>query len=400
LVGFAKVTRDLTERRETQIALEKTREALFQSQKLEAVGKLTGGVAHDFNNLLMVILSSLELSQRRLPEDPRLKMLQQNALDAAQRGVALTQRMLAFARRQELKVEKLDFRALVTDLKELLERSLSASVELKVRIPHNLPAIKADANQLENAVLNLVLNARDAMPKGGAIVISARTETFRGDDALSRAAGPYLVLTVDDAGEGMDAETLSRAAEPFFTTKGVGKGTGLGLSMVQGMAEQLGGWLDLQSTQGKGTTVAVWLPVADVKAFTAEERRTADSSAADQGARRTILVVDDDRLVLSNTAMMLEEMGHLVVAASSGAAALAELGSNSDIDLVISDQAMPHMTGAELADVIRREHPEVPVILVSGYAELPAGVNASIPRLSKPFSLGQLSKLLPDLAPL
>jgi signal transduction histidine kinase len=230
LVGFAKVTRDITERLEAEQTLEKTREALFQSQKMEAIGHLTGGVAHDFNNLLAAALGSLELMQRRLPEgDTRLRVLHQNAVAALKRGSSLTQRMLAFARRQDSKSDAIDVRALVDGLSELIQRCLGPSVILDNGIPASLPRVKADANQLEMALLNLAMNARDAMPDGGAIVLDAHLEL--GPEEL-------VCLSVNDRGVGMDEETLKKAVEPFYTTKGVGRGTGLGLSMVKGLAER------------------------------------------------------------------------------------------------------------------------------------------------------------------
>jgi PAS domain S-box-containing protein len=232
IIGFAKVTRDISERREAQIALEQAREQLLQSQKMEAVGQLTGGVAHDFNNLLMAILSSLELMKKRLPDDPRLLRLHDNAVQAAERGAALTQRMLSFARRQELDRKPVDLPRLVHGMADLLQRTLGPSVTIETRFPIALPPVLTDANQLETALLNLAVNARDAMTDGGPITIAAYAEEVGPGNRLS--PGNYVCLSVADRGTGMDTETLNRATEPFFTTKGVGKGTGLGLSMVHG----------------------------------------------------------------------------------------------------------------------------------------------------------------------
>lgn len=234
MIGYAKVTRDLTERQEAQRALEEARERTIQSQKMEAVGQLTGGVAHDFNNLLAVVLGSLDLLQRRMPaEQPQLMRLVDNATRAAQRGAALTQRMLAFARRQELNLKPVDVPALVRGMSELLERSLGASVLIETRFPLSLSRITADPNQLEMAILNLVVNARDAMPDGGTIVISARPVGIIRGSSSDLEPEQYICLSIEDTGEGMDEATLALAMDPFFTTKELGKGTGLGLPMVQ-----------------------------------------------------------------------------------------------------------------------------------------------------------------------
>ena len=229
LLGYGKITRDITERKEAEQKLETARTALLQSQKLEAIGQLTGGVAHDFNNLLMAVLGSLELMRKRLPDDPKLKALLENAVQGAQRGAVLTQRMLAFARRQELEMEAINIPQLVRGMTELLQRSLGPSVHIETRFPLVSKPVLGDANQLEMILLNLTVNARDAMPDGGQIVIATRDEVIREQDGSRLKPGSYICLTVSDNGEGMDEETLRRATEPFFTTKGPGKGTGLGL---------------------------------------------------------------------------------------------------------------------------------------------------------------------------
>ncbi|MDO9246217.1 MAG: PAS domain S-box protein, partial [Phenylobacterium sp.] len=255
LIGFAKITRDVTERRAAQQALDDAREALLQSQKLEAIGQLTGGVAHDFNNLLMAVLGSLELVRKRLPHDPRITPLIDNAMQGAQRGAALTQRMLAFARKQDLKLDPVDVPTLVRGMTGLLQRSLGPAMRIETHFPRGLSLVLTDPNQLENALLNLAVNARDAMPDGGAIRIEARPETLGEATEIGLPPGDYVRLTISDTGHGMDAAILARATEPFFTTKGVGKGTGLGLSMVHGLAEQSGGRMTVRSQVGEGTTV-------------------------------------------------------------------------------------------------------------------------------------------------
>jgi len=389
VIGFAKITRDITERRDSQRALEEAREALFQSQKMEAIGQLTGGIAHDFNNLLMAVLGSLELVKKRVPYDPRITPLIDNAVQGAQRGAVLTQRMLAFARKQELKMEAVDVPSLVRGLMTFLDRTIGPNIEVNMRFPGELPRVHTDPYQLEAALMNLAVNARDAMPRGGSITISARRERIRGHTTL--APGDYVRLTVADTGEGMDGATLARAMEPFFTTKGVGKGTGLGLSMVHGLAAQSGGELSMTSRPGVGTQVELWLPV--VTAGTPGVA-VAEGDDLPVGAERRLLIlaVDDDSLVLTNTAAMLEDLGHEVIVASSGKEGLEALRSRPDIDLVISDEVMPNMTGSQFAEAVRRNHPDLPVIITSGYAELPPeAAGAGLPRLAKPFGQGDLA---------
>jgi PAS domain S-box-containing protein len=392
LIGFAKITRDITERVNAARALDETREALVQSQKMEAIGHLTGGIAHDFNNLLMAIQGSLELLQRRLsPDDPKVVQLINNALRGAQRGAALTQRMLAFARRQELKLAALDVPELVRGMTALLQSSLGSTVQIETHFPLKLPKILADPHQLELAILNLAMNARDAMPNGGSIVIGARDRTVSNEPGLK--PGHYLCVSVTDTGTGMDEETLKRAMEPFFTTKGVGKGTGLGLPMVHGMAVQSGGTLILKSRPGHGTTAELCLPVARPDAASAQEE-TAPRAAVALGRTLAILTVDDDPLVALNTSALLEELGHRVYSASSGMRALEILRSEESIDLLITDQAMPGMTGSELVSKVRAEKPEFPVVLATGYAELPPGEAEGIPRLAKPFRQRDLAEAI------
>lgn len=384
LIGFAKVTRDITERRNAQIDLEQAREALFQSQKMDAIGQLTGGVAHDFNNLLTAIISSLEIVGKRLPDDPKVTALMGNAMQAAQRGAALIQRMLAFARRQDLETVPVDIPALVRGMSDLLRRALGPQISIELRFPLTLPRARAcaDANQLEMALLNLAVNARDAMPQGGPITIEAREERVA-EKTGALSAGGYVCLSVIDAGEGMDEVTLARAIEPFFTTKGIGKGTGLGLPMVHGLAAQFGGHFVLKSKPGHGTTAEIWLPVA---AAPVEDAGTMAPPFEPAGTRPlVVMAVDDDALVLMNTVAMLQELGHTVIEAASGAEALEQLRDGTSVDLIITDQAMPRMTGAQLIVAVRAQRPELPIILATGYAELPSGLEAAVPRLAKPF---------------
>ncbi len=389
LLGYATVTRDITERRDAQEKLDKTREAFMQAQKMEAIGQLTGGVAHDFNNLLMAVLGSLELMRKRLPDDPKLLSLLDNATKGAERGAALTKRMLAFARRQELKQEAVDIPDLVRGMTELLQGSLGPAVSLELRFPLALPPVLGDSNQLELALLNLAVNARDALPGGGEIVISAREQAVLAREPGLKP-GRYVHLRLSDSGTGMDETTLRRATEPFFTTKGPGKGTGLGLSMVHGLAEQFGGRFSLQSKKGEGTVAELWLPVAEAGVkFTAAPEPGAQP--ADHPRPLLILAVDDDPLVLTNTVAMLEDLGHTCHAASSAQEALEIFAADAKIDLVITDQVMPKMTGLQLAGLIRRERPDFPVILATGYAEIDEDTVVKVPKLSKPFTQAELS---------
>jgi PAS domain S-box-containing protein len=392
-IGFAKITRDITEREEAQRQLEVAREALFQSQKMDAIGQLTGGVAHDFNNLLMAVLSSLDLLRKRLPDDPLAERLLNNAVEGATRGATLTQRMLAFARRQQLDVHPIDLPQLLSGMSDLVQRSIGPEWPISTNFPLKLPAVCADANQLEMALLNLIVNARDASPSGGKILISADVQNLRDGAVESLPAGSYVRLVVKDQGTGMDAETLRRATEPFFTTKGVGKGTGLGLPMVHGMARQIGGSFELQSREGEGVSAILWLPVAETRPDTSIPLPPEEDVLA-SARRLTILAVDDDALVLMNTAALLEDLGHHAIEAESGAHALQIALERDDIDLVITDQAMPGMTGVDLIASIEASRAPIPVIIASGYGEGVQVPDREVTHLGKPFNQKQLAKAI------
>src|SRR5258708_1256647 len=329
LVGFAKITRDITERRDAEARLR-------QAQKMEAVGQFTGGAAHDFNNLLMAILGSLELLRKRLPNDPRLLALLDNAVLGAKRGSSLTQRMLAFARRQELKHESVDLAALVNNMLELLERSLGPTINIETQFPLEAVRVRTDANQLETALLNLAINGRDAMPNGGNIKISVAEHSITGAHATNLPPGDYACLAVADTGQGMDEATMARATEPFFTTKGIGKGTGLGLSMVDGLTGQSGGKLMVQSVPGRGTTIELWFPIAANVAKLAD-RACADAQGVAQTERQLcVLAEGDDRLGLGNIGALVQDLGHTVIAVCSGLKAIEEIDSTAAIDVLIT----------------------------------------------------------------
>ena len=394
IVGYAKITRDITERDEAQRSLEEAREALFHAQTLEAVGQLTGGVAHDFNNLLAVVLGSLELLQKRLPPDPQVLSLVDSAKSAAQRGASLTQRMLAFARKQDLNMEPIDAGRLILDMRDMLQRALGPAVIVETRLVPDLPKILSDANQLETALLNLAVNARDAMPDGGRLVISTREDLLM--QSGNSEAAYFVCLSVADEGEGMDEETAAKAVEPFFTTKGVGKGTGLGLSMVQGFAEQTGGRLVLKSQKGRGTVAEIWLPVAgDILHLVTPIDVLPPVEKIGPPSLR-VLAVDDDALVLMNTSALLEDLGHSVTEAFSAQDALELMRKGQTFDLIVTDYAMPRMTGMDLARAIRQEWPQVPILLATGYAELPEGNVLILPKLSKPFDQHQLQRAIAE----
>ena len=392
----AERTRELQEAHRLVLAevsqRERAEEQLRQAQKMEAIGQLTGGVAHDFNNLLMAVLGNLELLRKHVAGDAKATRLIDGALQGAQRGASLTQRLLAFARRQDLQVGPVNLAGLVTEMEDLLQRSVGSRIAIEVAVPERLPPVSADANQVELALLNLAVNARDAMPDGGTIQIALNeAEQPAGSDTL--APGRYVVLSVIDQGLGMDAETLQKAVEPFFSTKELGKGTGLGLSMVHGLALQLDGRLQLKSAPGQGTTAELWIPVSTTDVED-QAQDVAPAGPRDDAGPKRILLVDDDVLIAMSSADMLSDLGHQVVEAHSGKEALALIDGGATFDLLITDYSMPSMTGAELAKAVRDRVPGLPILLASGYADLPSGVEMDVARLAKPYSQDQLASVL------
>jgi signal transduction histidine kinase/ActR/RegA family two-component response regulator len=394
--------------RERELALAQ----LFEAQKMDTIGRLTGGVAHDFNNLLMAVLGSLTLLEKRLPEDPQTRRLLQNAIQGADRGKALTQRLLAFSRRQQLKPQAVDLGLLVRGMEELLKRAVGHGIALGSEFPDDLPPVLVDANQLELALLNVALNARDAMADGGSVKITARAETVGApaaansprtangstkpvSESMEPAAvppGEYVRITIIDTGIGMDEATLAKATEPFFTTKGPGKGTGLGLSMVHGLAAQSGGLLRIRSEPNAGTIVELWLPRANCAP--AVVLRSTEPSAESRPVITPckVLIVDDDTLVMTGTAAMILDLGHTPVEAHSGAEALHLLDSGLKVDVVLTDHVMPIMTGLQLAGCIQEKFPGLPIILATGYAELPVDPSSlGIARLAKPCTQHEIA---------
>ena len=388
----AELERRVDERtREHEMALAQ----VHQMQKLESLGQLTGGLAHDFNNLLMAILGNLDILRNKwLPTDPKLGRFVDSAIQAAERGANLTQRMLAFARKQELRPEAVEVPRAIDGMADMLRRTLGSTIEIRFEFTEALPAICVDPNQFELAMLNLSLNARDAMPQGGRLTITARNDTIKAGAVQGLAAGDYVCLAVADTGVGMNKATLARAPEPFFTTKEIGKGTGLGLSTVFGLAAQSGGGARIRSQLNHGTTVELWLPVASNAAAGAEKSVTEKLQIAPMQGHR-ILVVDDDSLVAESTVSMLEHLGHCAILTTSYVAALETLRTEPQIDLVITDQVMPGMTGIELARQIRQLRPELPIILATGYSELiQRRAEPGLVTLDKPYHLEKLAAMI------
>jgi len=382
----ARIAQAVAEREEVQLALR-------QSQKMEAMGQLTGGVAHDFNNLLTPIVGTLDMLQRRGVGGEREQRLISGAVQSADRAKTLVQRLLAFARRQPLQAVAVNVGKLVSDMGDLLASTTGPQIKVVVDAPEHLPAAIADVNQLEMALLNLSVNARDAMLEGGTLRISACMESIAEGHRSRLPAGNYLCLSVADTGTGMDPTTLARSVEPFFSTKGVGQGTGLGLSMVHGLASQLNGALTIQSSPGLGTNVELWLPRSI--ALPAEALRLVDTPEL-SSSRGVALLVDDEELVRASTSYMLAELGYCVIEAASGEEALELMDTGETFDLLITDHLMPGISGTDLAKRVRRARPGTAILLVSGYAER-EGLDPDLPRLSKPFRKNELATSLAHL---
>ena len=377
--------------RERQQAIEQ----LHEAQKLETLGQLTGGVAHDFNNLLTPIIGALDLLQRKFDgQDARVDRWIGNALQSGERAKTLVQRLLGFARRQELQAGPVDTAVLIEGMRDLMESSIGRTIELRLDHAPGVPHAFADPNQLELALLNLCVNARDAMPDGGVLTIATDCVSIDAASQPQLRPGDYVRVSVIDVGCGMDAATLARAVEPFFSTKELGRGTGLGLSMVHGLTAQLGGAFVLGSAPGEGTRADLYLPVAE--GDTATNAPVARDGTPAPSRALSILVVDDEELVRNGTAEMLRALGHGVSEADSGERALAVLAAHPGIDVVVTDYKMPRMDGAELARRVRREHAGIPMLLISGYTGA-ADPIAGMQRLNKPFGLVELADALRDV---
>ena len=388
VIGFAKVTRDMTEKREAQLRLEESREALFRSQKMEALGQLTGGLAHDFNNLLTAILGASDLALRKVDDPDRVRRMLDGIRSSAQRGASLTRQLLAFARAQPLEIKSVDLKGFLGDATTLLRPSLRSDVEVIIETSDQLWNVDADAGALELSQLNLAFNARDAMKDGGTLKISATNQVLEGKPDGLR--GEHVALSISDTGTGMAPETRERVFEPFFTTKSFGEGTGLGLSQVFGFAKQLGGAVTVESELGKGTTFTLYLAAS----------RNAGTVTKANGihALGRVLVVEDDVLVADLAAGMLSELGFETIVAHSAKEALDRLASEEKPKVIFSDIIMPGgITGIELAQKVRSRFPELPVLLTTGYSE-EAVKSHGFPVLQKPYELkslaGALQKIL------
>jgi len=393
-IGAFQFVYDVTERIREQERLAQAEDQLRQAQKMEAMGQLTGGVAHDFNNLLTPIIGALDLLQRSKAGGEREHRLIAGALQSADRAKILVQRLLAFARRQPLQATSVNVGALVQGMAELISSVTGPQIQVLLEVEPDLPAAKADPNQLEMAILNLSVNARDAMADGGVIRMSVTDEIVLPGQRPDLAPGGYVRLSVADTGHGMDEATLARAIEPFFSTKGIGKGTGLGLSMVHGLVRQLGGGLTLHSRPGLGTNIELWLPRSDEPKRDVEAPRDPIASQTSKGA---VLVVDDEELVRISAADMLEELGYSVVQAASAEEAIRLLEGRLRPDLVVTDHLMPGLTGVDLARVVKARLPQASVLVMSGYADL-EGLDPDLPRLTKPFLISDLSAAISALS--
>jgi PAS domain S-box-containing protein len=391
MIGFAKLVRDITLQHEAEVALEETREQLAQSQKMEALGQLTGGIAHDFNNLLMIVSGYSQILQRRLT-DPKDTKAVEAIRAAATRGERLTRQLLTFSRRQQLTKVVLDLRARINAVRDMLAPSLRGNIDFICDIEDEIWPVETDLGELELALVNLAVNARDAMPDGGTLTLSARNVVLKPGSAAGNLDGDFVALAIIDSGTGMAPDILTRVFEPFFTTKPVGKGTGLGLSQVHGFANQTGGAVTVTSELGRGTAVTIYLPRARNLAVEAEGDSVEETNAAAQG---TVLLVEDSREVAAVTSALLETLGYRVVRAENAADALRHLDQGIAFELVFSDIVMPGaFDGLGLAEICRERFPRLPVLLTSGFSDVAQAANGHFEILRKPFELAALERAI------
>jgi PAS domain S-box-containing protein len=387
LVGFAKITRDITERREAQLKLERMQQHLAESQKLDALGQLTGGVAHDFNNLLMIISGNAHTLKRGLGENARLQRAVTAIEAAAKRGASLTSQLLTFARRQSVNPQPIDLAERIDAVREVLNTGVGGAVALAFEIDDDVWPVTVDISELETALVNLAINARDAMAMGGTITVGAHNCTVAG----APDAGDYVAVSVQDSGTGIAPDVLSKIFDPFFTTKPIGKGTGLGLSQVHGFAHQAGGTVKVESELGKGTRITILLP---------RENGHANASAedvVDAGGSGTVLLVEDNPEVASISATLLEQLGYTVRRVADAETALREV-ERDGIDLVFTDIVMPgKMDGLGLAHRLREIRPDLPILLATGYSDAASNVRGTFPILRKPYEIHQLSRAIAKL---
>jgi PAS domain S-box-containing protein len=387
LVGFAKITRDITERRNAQIKLEEMQKQLAESQKFDALGQLTGGIAHDFNNLLMIISGSLHILKKSTADDPKLERAMSAIETATRRGAALTNQLLTFARRQSVNPQAIDFAERISSIREVLDAGVGSAVRLALDIAPDAWPVRADVSELETALLNLVINARDAMPDGGTVTIRARNTELK-EQPL---AGDFVAISIVDTGLGIPSDVLDKIFEPFFTTKPIGKGTGLGLSQVHGFAHQAGGTIKVASELGKGTTFTILLPRG-----TSQPLPETTGAASFRGSG-TVLLVEDNPDVALVSIGLLEQLGYHVRRVADAEAALREIEKNG-VDFVFSDIVMPgKMDGLSLAHHLRQVRPGLPILLATGYSDVAAGVRGDFPILRKPYEIHELSEAISKL---
>ena len=392
LIGFAKITRDITERRNAQISLERVQQQLAESQKMDALGQLTGGVAHDFNNLLMIVTGHIHALKKLADGNPKATRAAQAIELAAQRGANLTRQLLTFSRRQRVNPEAIDVRQRFDSIREVLMSGLGGNVRLLVDIDTDLWPVTIDVSEFEVALVNLVINARDAMPDGGTVTITARNVVVEEDDVV--ASGEYIAICVEDTGTGIPKDILAKVFEPFFTTKAVGKGTGLGLSQVHGFVHQAGGTVKVNSELNKGTTFTIYLPRASEAAPIAANDSQPVTANPQTG---TVLLVEDNPDVATASIGLLEQLGYAVRWATDAEAALQEIGKHK-IDLVFSDIVMPgRLDGIGLAEAVRQKDPGMPILLATGYSEVLQRLGSDFPVIRKPYQMHELSEALAQL---
>ncbi len=390
LLGFAKITRDVTERRNAQEALDRAHQQLAQAQKMEALGQLTGGVAHDFNNLLMVVSGQAQALTRRMTDEKNVRSLEA-ILAAASRGEALTRQLLTFARRQPQNPRTVNLGQILGAFHDVLASSVRGKVDLRIDIPPAVWPVAIDIPEFELVLVNLVVNARDAMPDGGSIIVSAQNTTLRGTETIEGIKGEFVALTVTDAGTGIPPELLTKIFEPFFTTKTAGKGTGLGLSQAYGFAHQSGGTISVRSSVGKGTQVTLHLPRSHAPVAAVIPSELAGQTS---GSGETILVVEDNPDVKTVAVTLLEQLNYRTVAVDNAKSALNVLASGPPVDLVFTDVMLPgDVDGVMLAQSIGKRYPRVPVLLTSGYAKALAGRHG-LAILRKPYQLAALAEAI------
>ena len=387
LVGFAKITRDITERREAQLKLDQMQAQLAESQKLDALGQLTGGVAHDFNNLLMIVSGSLHTLKKAAPDDPRMQRAIAAIEAASRRGAALTSQLLTFARRQSVNPQTINAAERINEIRDVLNTGVGGKVSLQFDLDHDVWPVMVDITELETALVNLVINARDAVPGGGLIKVAAHNSSLN-EEAHT---GDYVAISVEDNGTGIAPDVLSKVFDPFFTTKPIGKGTGLGLSQVHGFTHQAGGTVKVSSELGKGTKITILLPRQDAGV------RVDDVSTAEARGSGTVLLVDDNPEVAAVSTSLLEQLGYTVRRVANAEAALREI-ERDGIDLVFSDIVMPgKMDGLSLARHLKTMRPQLPILLATGYSDAAVNVRGDFPILRKPYEIHQLSQAIAKL---